>query len=48
MDEADARARLAAQMPLEDKVVFADVLFDNEGTLEELEAQVDRFWRSLS
>ena len=48
MDEADARARLAAQMPLEDKVVFADVLLDNEGTLQELEAQVDRFWRSLS
>ena len=48
MDEADARARLATQMPLEDKVAFADVVFDNEGTLEELEAQVDRFWRSLS
>jgi dephospho-CoA kinase len=35
-------------MPLEDKVAFADVLFDNEGTLEELGTQVDRFWRSLS
>ncbi len=45
MDEADARARLAAQMPLEDKAAFADVLLDNEGTLEELEAQVDRFWQ---
>ena len=48
MDESDARARLAAQMPLEDKVAFADVLFDNEGTIEELETQVDRFWRSMA
>jgi dephospho-CoA kinase len=48
MDEADARARLAAQMPLEDKAAYADVLFDNEGTLEELETQVDRFWEEQS
>ena len=47
MDEADARARLAAQMPLEEKRELADVVLDNEGTLEELEAQVDRFWRGL-
>jgi len=48
MSEQDARARLAAQMPLEDKVVVADVVLDNEGTEEELEAQVERIWSDLS
>jgi dephospho-CoA kinase len=48
MDEEDARARLAAQMPLEEKAAVADVLLDNEGTEVELEAQVDRLWADLS
>ena len=48
MDEADARARLAAQMPLADKAEVADVVLDNEGTLEELEGQVDRLWSDLT
>jgi dephospho-CoA kinase len=48
MDEDDARARLAAQMPLEEKAAVADVLLDNEGTESELEAQVDRLWTDLS
>jgi dephospho-CoA kinase len=48
MDEADARARLAAQMPLAEKAKLADVVLDNEGTLEELEGQVDRLWSDLS
>ena len=47
MDEDDARVRLAAQMPLEDKVAVADVVLENEGSVEELEAQVDRLWQSL-
>jgi dephospho-CoA kinase len=48
MDEADARARLAAQMPLAEKAEVADVVLDNEGSLEELEGQVDRLWADLS
>jgi len=48
MDGADARTRLAAQLPLEDKVERADVVLDNEGTPAHLEAQVDRLWRDLS
>ena len=47
MDEADARARLAAQLPLERKAQQADVVLDNEGTAAELEAQVDRLWTDL-
>jgi dephospho-CoA kinase len=48
MGEEDARARLASQMPLEDKAEVADVLLDNEGTEAELRAQVERLWADLS
>lgn len=48
MDEGDARARLAAQLPLADKVERADVVLDNEGTLDALEEQVARLWDDLS
>jgi dephospho-CoA kinase len=47
MEEADARARLAAQLPLVEKVERADVVLDNEGTLEQLEEQVERLWVDL-
>jgi dephospho-CoA kinase len=48
MPEDDALARMAAQMPLEDKAAVADVVIDNEGSLEELRAQVDRLWDRLA
>ena len=48
MDEADARARLATQLPLADKVERADVVLDNEGALDALEEQVARLWVDLS
>ncbi|GIV00757.1 MAG: dephospho-CoA kinase [Actinomycetota bacterium] len=47
MSEEQIRARIAAQAPLEEKAAVADILIDNEGTLEELEAQVDRVWTEL-
>lgn len=47
MGEDSIRARIAAQAPLEEKAAVADVIVDNEGTLEELEAQVDRLWAEL-
>jgi dephospho-CoA kinase len=47
MDEADVRARIAAQLPLDERARMADVLLDNEGSLEELEAEVDVLWRDL-
>ena len=40
----DARARMVAQATDEQRRAVADVVLDNSGTLEELEAQVDRFW----
>jgi dephospho-CoA kinase len=48
MSEASIRARIQAQAPLEDKAAVADFLVDNEGTLEELERQVERLWNDLS
>ncbi len=47
MPERAVQARIEAQLPLEAKAEVADVLVDNEGTLEDLEAQVDRLWRDL-
>ena len=47
MDEADVRSRLAAQLPLAERAAQADVLIDNEGTIEQLEAQVDALWERL-
>ena len=48
MDEADVRARLAAQLPIEERARAADVLLDNEDTLEDLEAEVAVLWKSLA
>jgi dephospho-CoA kinase len=47
MEEADVRARIAAQLPLDDRARMADVLLDNEGSLEELEAEVGVLWHDL-
>jgi dephospho-CoA kinase len=42
-----AEARLAAQLPIEDKRKLADIVIDNSGSLEHTERQVDAFWSSL-
>jgi dephospho-CoA kinase len=47
MSEDAIRARIAAQAPLEAKAELADFLIDNEGTLEELEGQVNHVWADL-
>ena len=48
MSEAAILARIDAQAPLEDKAEVADFLVDNEGTLDELDQQVERLWSDLS
>jgi len=48
MSEPSIRARIDAQAPLEDKAAAADILVDNEGSLEELEGQVEHLWNDLS
>jgi dephospho-CoA kinase len=42
--EADARARVAAQIERSDRLELADFVVDNGGTLADLEVQVDRLW----
>ena len=48
MDEVDARRRMAAQAPREQRLAVADVVVDNGGTLEDLRAQVDALWNRLT
>jgi dephospho-CoA kinase len=48
MSEEAVRSRIDAQATPEARAEVADMLLDNEGTLEELEQQVDRLWSDLS
>ena len=47
LDEPAARARLAAQWPLDQKVARADHVIDTSGTLADTLAGVDRVWAAL-
>lgn len=47
IDEAAAEARIAAQLPLADKVAVATEVVDNSGVLGETEAQVRALWARL-
>jgi dephospho-CoA kinase len=42
-----ARQRIAAQMPIEEKKAYADYLIDNRGTLEETKRQVEQVYAQL-
>lgn len=43
--EAEARARIAAQMPLSEKKKRADTFIDNNGSLEESFLQAEKLWK---
>ena len=45
--EEDARNRLANQVSEERRLAIADVVFTNDGTVEEFEAQIDSWWESF-
>ena len=45
--EAEARARIAAQLPLEEKVRVASAVIDNDGDLDATRAQVDALLAAL-
>jgi dephospho-CoA kinase len=47
VDERDARARMAAQLPAETRLARADLVIRNVGTFEELTARVDEVWDEL-
>ena len=45
MDAGEARARIAAQMPLAEKCARADVIVDNSGTKEEIREYIGKLWK---
>ncbi|MDH7499214.1 MAG: dephospho-CoA kinase, partial [candidate division NC10 bacterium] len=47
LSEGEARSRIAAQMPLWDKVKYADYLIDNSGTRADTERQVGELYPVL-
>jgi len=47
MDEADARRRMAAQIPRAERLAAADLVIDNSGPLEALEPQVAELWAGI-
>jgi dephospho-CoA kinase len=47
MTLSDIQARIAAQAPVEVLEQRADIVVDNDGTLEELGAEADRVWTEL-
>lgn len=48
LTEEEARQRLRAQMPIEEKMKRADRLIDNRGTVEETRALVTKFYNELA
>jgi len=48
LSEAEIDARIAAQLPLDDKAKRAHHVIDNSGSLEQTEAQVAALWSTLS
>lgn len=43
----EAQARVASQLPLEEKKKVATAIIDNSGSLESTRAQVERLWQEL-
>ena len=47
LDEAAAEARLAAQLPLDEKRPHATWVMDNSGDLASTRAQVEQVWQAM-
>ena len=45
--QAEARRRLIQQIPDEEKIPLSDFVLDNNGSLQELEEQIDELWPLL-
>jgi dephospho-CoA kinase len=48
LTKEEAEARIASQMPLEDKKRHARWLIDNSGSLEQTRAQVEKVWQEVT
>jgi dephospho-CoA kinase len=47
LNSEEAEKRLQAQMPIEEKKLYAHQIIDNSGSLAETKSQVERFWSDL-
>ena len=47
MSELDTKARIAAQFTRQERVDRADIVIENEATLEDLRNQVSKLWESI-
>ena len=45
--QAEAQARIDSQMPLSEKIKYADFVLENDGTIEELEEKVGSLWHEI-
>lgn len=45
LSEEDAIKRLAAQLPIEEKKLLADIVIDNSGTMAQTRLKIDEFWQ---
>ena len=48
VSDEEARRRIAAQVPWEERLRQADVVIDNSGTIEETRNQVEREWKKVA
>jgi dephospho-CoA kinase len=48
MPESDAKARIATQATREDRLKIADIVIDNEGSLDDLHHRADEVWEQLT
>lgn len=47
LTETEVQARIDAQMPVTEKIKYADIVIENDGTLEDLYRQVDELWERI-
>lgn len=47
MSKVDAEKRIAAQMPIEEKRAYADFIIENNGSIEQLELQINELLTAL-
>jgi dephospho-CoA kinase len=45
--QAEAQARIDSQMPLSEKIKYADFVLENDGTFEELEEKAESLWHEI-
>lgn len=43
----EALSRIRSQMPITDKVVYANIIIENSGSLQDVENQVDAFVKKM-